>query len=89
MKFVSSTDWGVPDLTARGLLGSPVLDDKVEVCAVLTRDDVGLFAVYIGIVPSDLDKGRQRGRVMGNGSKLSYLKAKAFFIDLKEEEYRR
>ncbi len=85
----TSEGGGFPDLTATAALGASPEHNAHRVLCVLTRDDVGLLAAYVGIVIDDPAMyNRNLSRVMHNGRKLSLAKAKWFFPDLTEKEYR-
>lgn len=71
---------------------------NAEFMAVLTKDDAGLYAVYVGVVPSakrglaqaDRDMLQQvnSDRVARSGSKLRYSEIGPYFRGIKEEDYR-
>jgi hypothetical protein len=80
MKCVNTTEGGIPALSGQG---------QTKVLAVLTQDDRGLYAVYVGLVSSDdRYKNRNISEVMKFGAKLTLRRARFFFPDLVEAQYR-
>lgn len=55
--------------------------EHVTINAVLTRDAVGQFAVYVGIGSDEF--------VAGVGQKQTYKRALNYYSGLKKEEYRK
>ena len=73
-----------------GLTGQQQHRDSSEVFAVLTKDDAGLHAVYVGIIPADrtpAELDRLAGSVAHSGSKLNWKQASQYF-HITEKEYR-
>lgn len=78
----------------------PAFGVKAVVCAVLTKDDTGKYAAYIGIVPqvalsehADLSDEQSNlnwfWAVAGSGRKLNMSEALDYFNGLDETNYRR
>ncbi len=80
MKVINTSQGGIPTL-------SPEVNAWVT--AVLTQDDAGLYAVYVGVTPVSWNFDRTKEIVAHRGRKLSWEKAKFFFPDLDEKEYRK
>lgn len=70
---------------------APSMSDDHVLIAVLTRDVVGQYAVYVGITNKWTTPGGKQMRAnwtAASGRKLPYAKALAFFPNLQEKEYR-
>jgi hypothetical protein len=71
--------------------GVPCRNGDWHVLAVLTQDDAGLYAVYVGIVERAANDGHKKVRaewVAHNGAKLTFEKSKAYFRGIEEKSYR-
>lgn len=72
--------------------------DKGELMMVLTQDETGKFAAYMGIVdlsvlPDDNEayirvRDEASNRIAHSGTKLTYQQMSGFFLGIAEENYR-
>lgn len=85
----------IPCIANFAASGGLARDRKMELMAVLTQDESGLYACYIGLVPAgDEEKltaldGEYAHAVAGSGNKLPYRDIGMFFRGINESEYRR
>lgn len=83
----------VANFTSNGALAR---ERTMELMAVLTQDEAGLYAAYIGLVPACKTEegltaleGYRAESVARTGNKLSYRDIGMFFRGIEEREYRR
>ncbi len=80
MKIVNTETLGVPS--------HPDMLQPAVFRAVLTQDDAGKFACYVGIVPADQSSASYSYWIAAMGAKQTWKNATAYFPNIKQEEYR-
>ncbi|HKD76085.1 MAG TPA: hypothetical protein VKB76_11350 [Ktedonobacterales bacterium] len=79
------------------IVAYPSMIEGAVLLAVLTRDEAGLYAAYVGLVPFKgldsatraVEQSEQANWIARHGHKLTHEKSKQFFRGIDAEEYRR
>jgi hypothetical protein len=65
---------------------------NASLMAVLTQDEAGLYAAYIGIVPETVQHSPERERyaewIAHNGTKVRFAKVADYFTGITDKQYR-
>lgn len=83
-----------PGIACFGTLGEFESPPRMALLAVLTQDDNGQYAAYVGLVPyavvlDDDPRGRFAHRVAAMGNKIPYRELAGYFRGIEEGDYRR